>query len=162
MAIVAINMASQPIIGFNYGAKSVRRVKDTLRIAIIAATIIALGAFIIIEAMPGIIVKLFNNDSPDLYNIAVNGIRLVILALPIVGFQVVASNFFQSVGKAKIAMFATLFRQVIMLIPLILIFPGFWGIDGIWLAFPVADTMSAMAVSIFLVREWNKLSAIEN
>lgn len=162
MAIVAINMASQPIIGFNYGAKSVSRVKDTLRIAIIAATIIALGAFIIIEAMPGIIVKLFNNDSPDLYNIAVNGIRLVILALPIVGFQVVASNFFQSVGKAKIAMFATLFRQVIMLIPLILIFPGFWGIDGIWLAFPVADTMSAMAVSIFLVREWNKLSAIEN
>ena len=162
MAIVAINMASQPIIGFNYGAKSVRRVKDTLRIAMIVATIIAVGAFIVIETIPGLIVKLFNNDSPDLYNIAVNGIRLVILALPVVGFQVVASNFFQSVGKAKIAMFATLFRQVIMLIPLILIFPVFWGIDGIWLAFPVADTMSAMAVSLFLIQEWKKLNLLDN
>ena len=162
MAIVAINMASQPIIGFNYGAKSVRRVKDTLRIAMIAATIIAVGAFMVIETIPGLIVKLFNNDSTDLYNIAVNGIRLVILALPIVGFQVVASNFFQSVGKAKIAMFATLFRQVIMLIPLILIFPGFWGINGIWLAFPVADTMSSLAVSLFLMQEWKKLNQYEN
>jgi len=162
MAIVAINMASQPIIGFNYGSKSVERVKETLRIALIAATIIAVVAFIIIEAMPGLIVKLFNNDSPDLYNIAVNGIRLVILALPIVGFQVVASNFFQSVGKAKIAMFATLFRQVILLIPLILIFPGFWGIDGIWLAFPVADTISAIAVTFLLAREWKKLNGFEN
>lgn len=155
-------MASQPIIGFNYGAKSANRVKESLKIALIASTFIAIVAFIFIETIPGLIVNLFNNDSELLYDIAVNGIRLVILALPIVGFQVVASNFFQSVGKAKIAMFATLFRQVIMLIPLLLIFPGFWGINGIWLAFPVADTMSAIAVSFLLVREWNKLSVIEN
>ena len=141
MAIVAINMASQPIIGFNFGAKSMHRVKEALRISLIAATIIAVGAFIVIEIIPGLIVKLFNKDSQVLYDIAVNGIRLVILALPIVGFQVVASNFFQSVGKAKFAMFATLFRQVILLIPLLLIFPVFWGINGIWLAFPVADTI---------------------
>jgi Na+-driven multidrug efflux pump len=87
---------------------------------------------------------------------------LVILAWPIVGFQVVASNFFQSVGKAKLAMFATLFRQVIMLIPLIYIFPGFWGINGIWLAFPVADSMSAIVVTIMLIREWKRLNLIEN
>lgn len=160
MAIVAINMASQPIIGFNYGAKSVLRVKETLKIALLSATGIAVGAFILIESIPGVIVNLFNNDSELLYEIAVNGIRLVILALPVVGFQVVASNFFQSVGKAKIAIFATLFRQVIMLIPLILIFPTFWGINGIWLAFPVADTMSAIAVSILLMREWKKLNEI--
>jgi len=162
MAIVAINMASQPIIGFNYGAKSIARVKETLHIALIAATVIAVGAFVIIESMPGMIVKLFNNDSQVLYDISVNGIRLVILGLPIVGFQVVASNFFQSVGKAKLAMFATLFRQVIMLIPLIFIFPGFWGINGIWLAFPVADSMSAIVVSIMLIREWNRLTFLEN
>lgn len=160
MAIVAINMASQPIIGFNYGAKSVKRVKDALRISLISATVIAVGAFILIESIPGLIVNLFNNDSKVLYDIAVNGIRLVILALPIVGFQVVASNFFQSVGKAKIALFATLFRQVILLIPLILIFPSFWGINGIWLAFPVADTMSALAVTFLLIREWKKLNEI--
>lgn len=160
MAIVAINMASQPIIGFNYGAKSVKRVKDSLRISIIAASVIAVAAFIFIESIPGIIVKLFNSDSQVLYDISVNGLRLVILALPIVGFQVVASNFFQSVGKAKLAMFATLFRQVIGLIPLIYILPNYWGINGIWFAFPLADTMSAIAVYFILIREWKLLPAI--
>lgn len=118
-------------------------------------------AFVIIEVFPGAIVKLFNDDSQVLYDISVNGIRLVILALPIVGFQVVASNFFQSVGKAKIATFATLFRQVILLIPLILIFPGFWGINGIWIAFPVADTLSALVVSFLLIREWKYLDDLK-
>lgn len=157
MAIVAINMASQPIIGFNYGAKSVPRVKEALRISLIAATIIAIGSFTFIEAIPGVIVRLFNTSSSELYEISVHGLRLVILALPLVGFQVVASHFFQAVGKAKLAMFATLFRQVIGLIPLLFILPGFWGISGIWLAYPIADTMSALAVSVLLVREWRRL-----
>ena len=168
MAIVAINMASQPIIGYNFGAKSVERIKETLRISLIAATVIAVGAFVLIEAFPGAIIKLFNNDSEELYSIRVRGIRLILLALPIVGFQVVASNFFQAVGKAKLAMFATLFRQIIGLIPLLIILPGFWGIDGIWLSYPIADTMSAIAVGFILWREWKRLpetvgkAAVEN
>jgi len=157
MAIVALNMASQPIIGFNFGAKSVKRIKETLKISLIAATLIAVGAFVLIEAIPGAIIKLFNNDSEELYTITVRGLRLILLALPIVGFQVVASNFFQAVGKAKLALFATLFRQVIGLIPLLLILPGFWGIDGIWLSYPIADSMSAVAVGLILYREWKYL-----
>lgn len=160
MAIVAINMASQPIIGFNYGAKSVQRVKDALRISLISATLIAVSSFIFILAIPGIIVKLFNTDSEVLFNIAVRGLRLVILALPLVGFQVVASHFFQAIGKAKLSMFATLFRQVIGLIPLLYILPGYWGIDGIWFSYPIADTMSAMLVSLLLIREWKRLPAL--
>ncbi|RIH65870.1 MATE family efflux transporter [Mariniphaga sediminis] len=160
MAIVAINMASQPIIGFNYGAKSIPRVKEALRLSLIAATIIAIAAFTFIEAIPGVIVRLFNTDSIELYNITTYGLRLVILALPIVGFQIVAGNFFQAVGKAKIAMFATLFRQVIGLIPLLFILPEFWGISGIWLAYPLADTMSALAVAFLLVREWRRLTEL--
>ena len=162
MSIVAINMAAQPIIGFNYGAKSIERVKQSLKISIVAATAIAIGAFILIEAMPGVFVKLFNNNSTVLYELARNGMTLVFLALPIVGFQVVASNFFQSVGKAKYAMFATLFRQVILLIPFLFLFPVFFGINGIWLAFPVADTISAMAVALVLYHEWEKLNLLEN
>ena len=162
MSIVAINMAAQPIIGFNYGAKSIERVKQSLKISIVAATAIAIGAFILIEAMPGVFVKLFNNNSTVLYELARNGMTLVFLALPIVGFQVVASNFFQSVGKAKYAMFATLFRQVILLIPFLFLFPVFFGINGIWLAFPVADTISAMAVALVLYHEWKKLNLPEN
>lgn len=162
MAIVAINMASQPIIGFNYGAKSVPRVKEALKISLISATSIAVGGFVFVMAFPGLIVKLFNDDSEVLYQIAVRGLRLVILAFPIVGFQVVASHFFQSVGKAKLSMFATLFRQVIGLIPLLFILPEFWGISGIWLAYPLADTMSATVVFFLLMREWKRLPLIES
>lgn len=160
MAIVAVNMASQPIIGFNYGAKSVARVKEALRISLIAASLIAVGAFTFIEAMPGVIVRLFNSDSLELYNISVHGLRLVIMALPLVGFQVVASHFFQAIGKAKIAMFATLFRQVIGLIPLLFILPEFWGITGIWVAYPIADSMSATVVVFLLIRQWRRLPQI--
>ena len=161
MAIVAINMASQPIIGFNYGAKSVSRVKEALKISLISATSIAVGGFIFVMAFPGLIVKLFNNDSEILYQIAVRGLRLVILAFPIVGFQVVASHFFQSVGKAKLAMFATLFRQVICLIPLLFILPEFLGINGIWVAYPIADSMSATVVFFLLLQEWKRLPIIK-
>ncbi len=157
MTIVAINMASQPIIGFNYGAKSVERVKEALRISLIAATLIAAISFILIEAIPGVLVRLFNTDSAELYSITVHGLRLVILALPLVGFQIVASHFFQAIGKAKIAMFATLFRQVIGLIPLLFILPEFFGISGIWLAYPISDSLSALVVSMLLVKEWRRL-----
>jgi len=160
MAIVALNMASQPIIGFNYGAKSVERIKQALRISLTAATLIAIVSFVVLEAVPGAIVKVFNKDSETLFNIATRGLRLVILALPIVGYQVVASNFFQAIGKAGLSMFTTLFRQVLGLIPLLFILPGFLGIDGIWLSYPVADTLSAIVVGFLLYREWKRLPLI--
>jgi len=157
MAIVALNMASQPIIGFNYGAKSVDRIRQTLRITLIWATVIAVVAFIFIELFPGAIIKVFNNDSDTLYDIASRGLRLVILALPVVGFQVVASNFFQAIGKAGLSMFATLFRQAIVLLPLLLFLPAFWHIDGIWISFPISDGIAAIAVAFILYREWKRL-----
>jgi putative MATE family efflux protein len=160
MTIVAINMASQPIIGFNYGARSVCRVKEALRISLIAATLISFAAFIFIESIPGTIVRLFNSDSIDLYNITVHGLRLAVMLLPLVGFQVVASSFFQAIGKARIAMFATLFRQVIALLPLLFILPEFWGITGIWLAFPFSDLAAAIVVAAMLVAQWRKLPRI--
>lgn len=160
MTIVALNMASQPIIGFNYGAKSVERIKQALRISLIAASVIAVASFAFLEAFPGAIIKIFNSDNVVLYEIATRGLRLVILAFPIVGFQVVASNFFQAIGKAGLSMFATIFRQVIGLIPLLYILPTYMGIDGIWLSYPVADTLSAMVVGFLLWREWQRLPLI--
>ena len=160
MAIVALNMASQPIIGFNYGARSIERVKEALRISLIAASVISVTAFIFIESLPGMLVRLFNSDSKELYSISVHGLRLVVLALPIVGFQVVSSHFFQAIGKAKLAMFATLFRQAIGLIPLLIILPRFWGISGIWVAYPIADIMAAIVVFFMLQSEWRKLPGL--
>jgi Na+-driven multidrug efflux pump len=160
MAIVALNMASQPIIGFNFGAKSVDRIKQALRITLIAASLISVFFYGILELFPGMIIKVFNNDSPVLYEIAERGLKLVVLVMPIIGFQVVASNFFQAIGKAGLSLFATLFRQVIALIPLLYILPRFWGIDGIWFSFPISDTLSATVVAFLLYREWKRLPLI--
>ncbi len=161
MTIVAINMASQPIIGFNYGAKAPGRVKEALRYSLLAATAISIGSFVIVQAIPGFLVKLFNRDSQELYDLTISGIRILLLSLPVIGFQVVAGHFFQSVGKAKIAMFLTLLRQVLVLLPLLLIMPGEFGLTGVWAAFPLSDTVSALIVSIFLVREWRNLGKME-
>lgn len=157
MAIVAINMATQPIISFNYGAKSFSRVKETLRIAIISATVISILAFIMVETIPDSIVKLFNSSDPGLLGFGRDGLRLALLALPFVGFQVVAGNFFQSMGNAKIAVLLTLLRQVIILIPLLFILPNHFGLNGIWISMPISDFCSAIIVVFFLVNQWKKL-----
>jgi putative MATE family efflux protein len=157
MAIVAINMATQPIISFNYGAKSFSRVKETLRIAMISATVISILAFIMVETIPDSIVKLFNSTDPGLLGFGRDGLRLGMLALPFVGFQVVAGNFFQSMGNAKIAVLLTLLRQVIILIPLLFILPNYFGLNGIWISMPISDFCSAIIVVFFLVNQWKKL-----
>jgi putative MATE family efflux protein len=160
MSIVAINMATQPIISYNTGAKSYGRVKETLRIALIMASVIAFCSFIIVEIFPESIVKLFNSSDVSLLAFGKKGLRLCLMALPFVGFQVVAGNFFQSMGKAKIALLLTLLRQVIILIPLLFILPGFLGLNGIWLSMPVSDFCSAIIVLFFLVNQWKKLNVL--
>ena len=160
MAIVAINMASQPIISFNYGANSFGRVKDTLRISIISATVIALLSFLLVETLPESIVRLFNSSDKGLMDFGREGLQMALMALPLVGFQVVAGNFFQSMGKARIAVLLTLLRQVIILIPLLFILPNFLDLHGIWLAMPISDTCSAVIVLFFLVNQWKKLNLL--
>ena len=157
MSIVAINMATQPIISFNYGAKSFSRVKETLRLAIISATIISILAFIMVQTMPGSIVKLFNSADTGLLVFGKDGLRLALMALPFVGFQVVTGNFFQSMGNAKIAVLLTLLRQVIILIPLLFILPRHFGLQGIWMSMPISDFCSAIIVIFFLAHHWKKL-----
>lgn len=158
MAIVAINMATQPIISFNYGAKSFSRVKETLRIAIISATAISVFAFILVESVPDTIVKLFNSSDTRLLDFGRDGLRLALAALPFVGFQVVTGNFFQSMGNAKIAVLLTLLRQVIILIPLLFILPNYFGLRGIWMSMPISDLCSAIIVCFFLINHWKKLN----
>lgn len=158
MAIVAINMASQPIISFNYGAKSFGRVKEALKIAMISASAIAIFAFAMVQLFPGQIVKLFNTSDAGLLDFGSDGLRLGLLALPFIGFQVVAGNFFQSMGQAKIAVLLTLLRQVIILIPLLFILPNHFGLRGIWISMPISDLCSAAIVVFFLIHQWKKLN----
>ncbi len=162
MSIIAINMASQPIIGYNYGAKKFARVRHTWDLGMKAATVIAVTALILVELFPGTIIRLFNNDNKELYGIGVNGIRIFIAMIPVVGWQIVSSNYFQSIGKANISLFLTLLRQVIVLIPLLAIFPSFWGLNGIWLASPVSDLIACFIVFLFFRSERKKLTELEN
>ncbi|MCL1822064.1 MAG: MATE family efflux transporter [Prolixibacteraceae bacterium] len=160
MSIVAINMASQPIIGFNYGAKNKARVKTTLRYSLIAATCISVFFFALFEAITGALVNMFNKDSEQLYDMSVKGLSISLLAWPIVGFQIIAGNFFQAINKASISIFITLMRQVLILLPLIYFLSASYGLDGIWAAFPLSDVIAALMVSFFLIREWRKLDRL--
>jgi len=156
--VIAINMAAQPIIGFNYGAGQFQRVKDTLKIAIIAATAITTSGFAAAQMFPDFIVGLFNRSDPRLLEIAVRGMRILLAAFPVVGFQVVSSNFFQAIGKARTAMILNMLRQVILLIPLLLLLPPFLKIDGVWLSGPVADVTAAAITALAIRREVGRLN----
>ncbi len=161
MTIVSINMASQPIIGYNFGAGNYGRVRQTWNIGIKAGTIVAIAAFIIVELFPGSIIRLFNNDDAQLYSIGKYGLRIFVMMLPFVGWQVICSNYFQSIGKAKISLFLTLLRQVIVLLPLLTILPKYWGLTGIWMASPISDFISSCVVFIFYRIERKKLHLLE-
>src|SRR5690606_30407569 len=122
-SIMALNMAAQPILGFNYGARNYARVKSTLRLTLIMATLIVTFFWVLVQSFPGPIVRAFITNNDELLQLGTHGMRIFLLMLPIVGFQMVAGNFFQSVGKSSKAIFITLLRQVIVLIPLLLILP---------------------------------------
>ncbi|WP_462317455.1 MATE family efflux transporter [Marinilabilia sp.] len=157
MSIVALNMAGQPIIGYNYGARNFERVRHTLKIGLLIASAISLGAWVFIQVFPRPVISLFIDDSPEIMEYGVEGMRTYLLALPIVGFQVVVGNYLQSVGKAGKAIFLTLLRQVLVLIPMLLILPKIMGLTGVWMSAPISDTASAIVCAIFLVSEWKKL-----
>jgi len=158
MSIIAVNMASQPIIGFNHGAKNFLRVKQTLLEGMRAATFIAVAGFLIAELFPRSIIRLFNSDSPELLQIGTTGLRIFLAALPVVGFQAIVGNYFQSIGKAGVSTFLTLLRQVLILIPMLLVLPGIFGLNGVWLASPVSDIISTFITSFFLFGELKRLN----
>lgn len=153
MSIVALNMAAQPIVGFNHGARQFLRVKQAVVISIVASTAISVVAWFSIQLWPEPVVRLFNKDNLELSQLTVDGLHAVLLVLPLIGFQVVAGNYFQAVGKAKIAMTLTLLRQVFVLIPLLAVLPRFYGLNGVWYSMPISDTISAAVVVVFMYRE---------
>ena len=157
MSIVALNMASQPIIGYNYGAAIYGRVQKTLRYGLILASGFALVAWGFIQFFPRSIVQLFVSGEGEIFQYGVEGLRTYLFALPIVGFQIVAGSYFQSVGKAGKAIFLTLLRQLLVLIPMLLILPRFLGLTGVWMAAPLSDAVSGLVCAILLIIEWRQL-----
>lgn len=156
MPLVGISHGSQPIIGYNRGAGNHKRIKETLKKAIIAATVFTIIGFLVTRLLPGQLISLFGKES-TLIAFGEKAITKWFLLLPVVGCQIVGSMYFQSVGKPKISLFLTMTRQVLFLIPAILIFSVIGGLDGILYAAPFADGLSFTITAIFLIFEWKRL-----
>ena len=146
-----VNQGMQPIAGYNYGAQNYDRLMRVLKLAMIAGTCVTTSGFIVAEFMPHLCVRLFTNDKV-LTDLAVNGIRIMMAAMPIVGYQMIVTNFFQSIGKAKISIFLSLSRQLLFLVPLIGVMPLFFGVNGVWVAMPISDSFSAIFALVMMVR----------
>lgn len=149
MVVMGLTMGMQPIIGYNYGAMLLDRVKKTLKYGIITGVTITTAGFIGCELFPHAIVAMFT-DNVELTDIAKTGLQLSVMMFPFVGCQIVISNFFQSIGKAKISIFLSLSRQLVYLLPCLLILPTIWGVKGVWSSIPVSDFMAFITAIIIL------------
>jgi putative MATE family efflux protein len=156
MPVIGINQGAQPIIGYNYGSLRFDRVKKTLQTAVLAASCIAVLGFVVMMVFPARVFRLFSEDR-ELIAAGVHAMRLCAAMLPLVGFQIVSSGYFQAVGKPIQAMILTLSRQVLLLIPAVLILPLFFRLDGVWMSLPVADLGSSLLTGLCLLLELRHL-----
>ena len=165
MVMMGLNQGMQPIAGYNYGARQYDRVLRVLKLTILGATSVSLAAFLIGELTPSIAVRLFTNDE-QLIDFAVTGMRLSFMMFPLVGFQMVATNFFQSLGMASKAIFLSLTRQLLFLLPGLLLLPRLFihhttwdGSWGVWCAIPLSDLLSAIVTALLLARQLRRFRA---
>jgi Na+-driven multidrug efflux pump len=152
-----INGGVQPIIGFNYGAKRPDRVRTAALFAIGAATAAFTLGFALVELFPRSLVVLFAGKSVELADMSATALARVLLCMPLIGFQIVASGYFQAVGKPKHSMILSLSRSVLFLIPLLYIMPAVAGLTGLWFAPASADFLAAAVTAVFFGREMREL-----
>lgn len=155
MPIFGINQGAQPIIGYNYGAKKYDRAKKTYLISTVVAIILLTSGFLIVQFSPRTIIGFFNKDE-KLMEIAIVGLRIYLCMIPVAAISITGSNYFQSIGSVKKAMFLSLLRQIILLIPLITILPKFLELNGVWLAQPVSDFLAFVITLGFIIQEFKK------
>ena len=160
MPIFGINQGLQPILGYNYGAKLYSRVKEALFKAIFAATVLCVIDFLAIQFLSKYFINIFTHEK-ELVRIASIGLRIQTFMLPIVGFQIIASIYFQAIGKPKMSFFMSLTRQIIVLIPCILIMSKLFGVEGVWFAGPTADFIATVVTFIFIKMELKHLKELE-
>lgn len=155
MITMGINQGMQPIAGYNFGAQCMDRLMQVLKYSIIAATVVTTTGFMVAELVPTLCARLFTSDA-TLIGMSASAIRIIMVTFPIVGFQMVITNFFQSIGKAKISMFLSLSRQMLFLLPLLITLPLWFGVDGIWWAMPISDTIAALVTLVLMATYMKK------
>lgn len=159
MVTMGVNQGMQPIAGYNYGAQKFDRLLRVLKLAMISATCVTTSGFLVAEFCPRLCVSLFTDDA-QLTSLSINGLRILMAAMPIVGYQMVITNFFQSIGMAKISIVLSLTRQLLLLLPLLILLPPCFGIDGVWMSMPVSDTLSALLAFVVMSRYMKKFTML--
>ena len=155
MIVMGLNQGMQPIAGYNYGAQQYQRVNRVMKLTIVAATVVTTVGFLVGELLPELAVKAFTTD-PTLVEMGARGMRIVVMFYPVIGFQMVTSNFFQSIGMAKKAIILSLSRQVMILIPCLIVLPLFWGADGVWFSMPISDAAASVIAAVMLYRQFKQ------
>lgn len=152
MIVFGVTQGMQPILGYNMGANNFERVKKTLRLGIIIGISITVVGWIITELLPDAVSQLFTTDK-TLIDLSREGFRIYFICYPVVGCQIVIQNFFQSVGKPKMSIFLSLTRQLLFLIPFLIILPKIWGVNGVWASMAASDII-AFVVAIITLWWW--------
>lgn len=155
MIIMGLNQGMQPIAGYNYGARLYPRVMEVTRLTLRLGIGVATVGFLLCQLFPALMVNIFTTDK-ELTAIAARGLRIVFAVFPMVGFQMVAANFFISIGIVRKAIFLSLSRQLIFLIPFLIILPGFWGTTGVWISIPLADITTSVITWFVLRNQFRK------
>jgi len=150
LPMFGIVQGMMPIVGYNYGAHQLGRVRQAVRLSSIVTSVMSIGTTVLMLTIPGLLLRIFTQD-PEVISMGVPATRTIILAFPTVGFQVVAAGMYQALGKALPALVLALLRQVILLTPLILILPRFLGLQGVWTSFPIADGAAAAITLLMMV-----------
>ena len=152
MPMIGITQGFSTIAGFNYGAKLYARVKKILWETVLWNTLLSTVVFLVLMILPGQLLGFFSSDR-NFIELGITPLRIIIAFFPLLGFQFAAGSFFQAIGKALPATIITLSRQVLFLIPAILVFPLFWGLQGVWMSWPFSDIMDFIVCGIFIFFE---------
>lgn len=160
MPAMGISQGAQPIIGFNYGAKHFGRIKDTLKLSILSATCIVTIGFLISKIWPTQLIMLFN-DNPELVQLGTHAMGIFFKFLPLIGVQMISSSYFQAIGKPNQATLLGLSRQVLIFIPLLIVLPRYFGLEGVWWSAPLSDLGAFALTGIWLWLEMKNLSKNE-
>jgi putative MATE family efflux protein len=160
MPLQGINQGVQPIIGFNYGARAYPRVREAYWLAIKVGTIILVAGYLMLQGLPRFFISIFTQEGGELMSMGVRALRICTGLLPLIGFQIITSNYFLSVGKAMQGTILGMSRQLLIYIPLLLILPRFLGLNGVFFTMPLSDAISVIISAFFIRRELKRLRGL--
>lgn len=162
LPIVGIYQGSQPILGFNYGASLFERVRKTYILSLIVSVVISCIGFILIFSIPDILVSPFIKNDDELRILTIESAQIFFAMLFCLGFNLIGSSYFQSIGRPKITTFLNIFKQFILMIPLLIFLPSRMGLKGVWIATPIAELLTALVTGYYVYKEFKKLNVTNN